>query len=83
MRLKDIDEISLIKRLSKNFRLDSTVVKGSGDDAAVPELDVEPASLELTNDESGVVLGILNDKSTERSSHSFLLLHYRGRFVQQ
>ena len=35
MRIKDIDEIELIKRLSKNFRLDNTVIKGSGDDAAV------------------------------------------------
>jgi len=35
VRIKDISEIDLIKRLSKNFRLDKTVVKGSGDDAAV------------------------------------------------
>ena len=35
MKIKDIDEISLIKRLSKNFRLDNTVVKGPGDDTAV------------------------------------------------
>ena len=37
MRIKDIDEIKLIKRLSKNFHLDKTVIKGSGDDAAVLE----------------------------------------------
>jgi thiamine-monophosphate kinase len=35
MRIRDIDEIELIKRLSKNFRLDRTVIKGPGDDAAV------------------------------------------------
>ena len=35
MKLKDIGEIDLIKRLAKNFRLDKTVVKGSGDDTAV------------------------------------------------
>ncbi|MDP2929666.1 MAG: thiamine-phosphate kinase [Candidatus Omnitrophota bacterium] len=37
MRIKEIDEIKLIKRLSKNFRLDETVIKGPGDDAAVLE----------------------------------------------
>jgi len=35
MRIKDINEIELIKRLSKNFRLDKTVIKGPGDDTAV------------------------------------------------
>lgn len=35
MRIRDIGEVELINRLAKNFRLDSTVVKGSGDDAAV------------------------------------------------
>ncbi len=35
MKIKDISEIDLIRRLSKNFRLDNTVIKGSGDDAAV------------------------------------------------
>jgi len=35
MRIKDIGEIELIKRLAKNFRLDSSVIKGSGDDTAV------------------------------------------------
>ncbi|MDO8536108.1 MAG: thiamine-phosphate kinase [Candidatus Omnitrophota bacterium] len=35
MQIKDLSEIDLIKRLSKNFRLDKTVIKGSGDDAAV------------------------------------------------
>lgn len=35
MRIKDIGEIELIKRLAKNFRLDSTVRKASGDDTAV------------------------------------------------
>lgn len=35
MHIKDISEINLIKRLSKNFRLDKTVIKGPGDDAAV------------------------------------------------
>jgi thiamine-monophosphate kinase len=35
MRIKDINEIKLIKRLSKSFRLDSSVIKGPGDDTAV------------------------------------------------
>jgi len=35
MKTKDINEIDLIRRLSKNFRLDKTVIKGPGDDAAV------------------------------------------------
>ena len=35
MCIKDIDEIKLTKRLSKNFHLDETVIKGPGDDAAV------------------------------------------------
>jgi thiamine-monophosphate kinase len=35
MRIKDTGEIGLIKRLSKDFRLDGSVVKGSGDDTAV------------------------------------------------
>ena len=35
MRIKDIGEIELIKRLSGNFRLDHSVIKGSGDDTAV------------------------------------------------
>ena len=35
MKIKDLNEIDLIKRLSKNFRLDKTVIKGPGDDAAV------------------------------------------------
>jgi len=35
MKIRDISEIDLIRRLSKNFRLDKTVVKGPGDDAAV------------------------------------------------
>ncbi len=35
MRIKDIGEIELIHRLSKNFRLDSSVIKASGDDTAV------------------------------------------------
>lgn len=35
MRIKDIGEIELIRRLAKNFRLDKSVVKGSGDDTAV------------------------------------------------
>lgn len=34
-RIKDIGEISLIKRLAKTFRLDRSVIKGPGDDAAV------------------------------------------------
>ena len=34
-KIKDIDEIELIRRLSKDFRLDKTVIKGPGDDAAV------------------------------------------------
>jgi thiamine-monophosphate kinase len=35
MKIRDLSEIDLIKRLSKNFRLDKTVIKGPGDDAAV------------------------------------------------
>jgi thiamine-monophosphate kinase len=35
MKIKDVGEIALIKRLSKDFRLDPTVIVGSGDDAAV------------------------------------------------
>ncbi len=35
MRIRDIGEIELIKRLSGNFRLDHSVIKGSGDDTAV------------------------------------------------
>ena len=35
MRVKDIGEIKLIERLSKGIRLDSSVVKGIGDDTAV------------------------------------------------
>ena len=37
MKIKDLSEIDLIKRLSKGFRLDKTVIKGSGDDTAVLE----------------------------------------------
>ncbi len=35
MQIKDIGEIDLIRRLAKGFRLDRSVVKGSGDDTAV------------------------------------------------
>lgn len=35
MRIKDIGEVELVKRLSGSFRLDNSVIKGSGDDAAV------------------------------------------------
>lgn len=35
MKIKDIGEIRLIERLAKDFRLDRSVIKGSGDDAAV------------------------------------------------
>ncbi len=35
MKIRDINEIDLVRRLSKNFRLDKTVIKGPGDDAAV------------------------------------------------
>jgi len=35
MRLKDIGEIGLIKRLARTIRYDSSVIKGIGDDAAV------------------------------------------------
>ncbi|MBI4974795.1 MAG: thiamine-monophosphate kinase [Candidatus Omnitrophica bacterium] len=35
MRIKDIGEIRLIKRAAGDFRLDRSVVKGSGDDTAV------------------------------------------------
>ena len=35
MKIKDIGEIGLIKRISKNLRLDSSVIRGAGDDTAV------------------------------------------------
>lgn len=35
MKIRDIGEIKLIKRFAKDIRLDKSVVKGSGDDAAV------------------------------------------------
>ena len=35
MKIKDIGEIGLIKRISKNLRLDSSVIHGVGDDTAV------------------------------------------------
>lgn len=35
MKIKDLSEIDLIRRLSKNFRLDKTVIFGPGDDTAV------------------------------------------------
>ncbi len=35
MRIRDIGEIGLIKRFAKKIRVDSSVVKGSGDDTAV------------------------------------------------
>jgi thiamine-monophosphate kinase len=35
VKIDDIGEIELIKKLSKGFRLDNSVVKGSGDDTAV------------------------------------------------
>jgi len=35
VKIKDLGEINLIKRLSKGFRLDRSVIKGAGDDAAV------------------------------------------------
>jgi len=35
MKIRDMSEVDLIRRLSKNFRLDKTVIKGPGDDAAV------------------------------------------------
>jgi thiamine-monophosphate kinase len=35
MKIKDIGEIKLIERLTRNIRLDSSVVKGAGDDTAV------------------------------------------------
>ena len=35
MKIRDLGEIELIKRLSKSFRLDSSVIKGPGDDTAV------------------------------------------------
>lgn len=35
MRIRDIGEIELIKRVSASFRLDRSVIKGSGDDTAV------------------------------------------------
>lgn len=39
MRLKDIGEFGLIKRFVKKIKVDSSVVKGSGDDCAVLKLD--------------------------------------------
>jgi thiamine-monophosphate kinase len=35
MKIRDLSEVDLIKRLSNNFRLDKTVIKGPGDDTAV------------------------------------------------
>jgi len=35
MRVKDIGEIGLIRRFAKKIRVDKSVIKGSGDDAAV------------------------------------------------
>ena len=35
MKLKDMGEIGLIKRLARNARYDSSIIKGVGDDAAV------------------------------------------------
>lgn len=35
VKIKDLGEINLIKRLSKGFRLDRSVIKGAGDDTAV------------------------------------------------
>lgn len=35
MKIRDIGEIGLIKRFAKSIRVDSSVVKGSGDDTAV------------------------------------------------
>lgn len=35
MRIRDIGEIELIKRVAASFRLDRSVIKGSGDDTAV------------------------------------------------
>lgn len=35
MKIRDLGEIELIRRLAKNFRLDRSVIKGSGDDTAV------------------------------------------------
>jgi thiamine-monophosphate kinase len=35
MRIADLGEFGLIERISKRLRLDSTVIKGSGDDCAV------------------------------------------------
>jgi len=37
VQIRDIGEIKLIQRLTKNLRLDRTVIKGPGDDAAVIE----------------------------------------------
>lgn len=39
MRLKDIGEFGLIKRFQKKIRIDSSVIKGSGDDCAVLKLN--------------------------------------------
>jgi thiamine-monophosphate kinase len=39
MKIRDLSEIELIKRLSKSFRLDKTVIKGPGDDTAVIKWD--------------------------------------------
>ena len=35
MKIKELGEAGLVKRLAKRFRLDNTVIKGSGDDTAV------------------------------------------------
>ena len=39
MRIKDIGEFGLIKRFQKKIKINSSVVKGSGDDCAVLKLN--------------------------------------------
>ena len=39
MRIEDLGEIGLIKRIVKQIKTDASVIKGSGDDSAVLEFD--------------------------------------------
>ncbi len=48
-RIKDIGELGLIKRLSKNIKVDKSVICGIGDDAAVIEL-IKDKYLVVTSD---------------------------------
>lgn len=45
MKLKDLGEIDFIKRISKKIRVDNSVIKGIGDDAAVIRWDKDSVML--------------------------------------